>query len=60
MEPEFSVAQTAKVLPFSADVLRSKLRRGEVKGRNVGGRFWLIPESEVRRLQQESAKEGGR
>jgi excisionase family DNA binding protein len=49
MNDELTIEEAAQELGVTMEAVRKRLQREGMKGRNIGGRIWLVPRSEVER-----------
>ena len=52
MDDMLTVAEAAAALGISERGVRKRLEGNVLQGKNVGGRIWLVPRSEVERWRQ--------
>jgi excisionase family DNA binding protein len=54
MEKQYTINQVAEILGIQVRTARDWVRKKKLKAKKYeGGRIWLIPESEIERIQEE-------
>lgn len=53
------VVDAARILGMSVSGVRTRLERGQMQGKRVGPRLWLIPRDEVERWRERGRQRTG-